>query len=80
MLERKCPKSLIGVSILRDKEILLEVLRQPKTIKGEEITHFTMTYSHKSQNVFPIIKQKFDKFQYSKTFQYVQHFSEEETC
>ena len=58
---------LTEASILRDKEIPLEVLAQPETTKSEEIIPFTMTYNPKNPDVFPIIKQKFDKFQYSKT-------------
>ena len=67
MLEQKCPKSLIDASILRAKEIPLEILRQPKTAKNEEIIPFTVTYNRNNPNVFPIIKQSFDNFQYSKT-------------
>ena len=67
MLEQKYPKSLIEASILKAKEIPFEVLRQPETTKNEEIIPFTMTYSPNNPNVFPIIKQSFDKFQYSKT-------------
>ena len=37
LLEQKYPKSLIEASILRAKKIPLEILRQPKTAKNEEI-------------------------------------------
>ena len=66
LLEQKYPKSLIEASILRAKEIPLEILRQPKTAKNEEIIPFTFTYNPNNSNVFPIIKQSFDNFQYSK--------------
>ena len=66
MLEQKYPKSLIEASILRAKETPLEILRQPKTAKNEEIIPFTFTYNPNNSNVFPIIKQSFDNFQYSK--------------
>ena len=45
LLEQKYPKSLIEASILRAKEIPLEILRQPKTAKNEEIIPFTFTYN-----------------------------------
>ena len=35
--------------------------------KNEEIIPFTFTYNPNNPNVFPIIKQSFDNFQYSKT-------------
>ena len=47
-------------------EIVLEVLWQPKTTKNKEIVPFTPTYNSNNPNVFPIIKQDFDNFQYSK--------------
>ena len=62
MLEQKYPNSLKEASILRAKEILLELLRQPKTTKNEEIIPFPMTYNPNNSNVFPIIKQTFDNF------------------
>ena len=52
---------------MRAKKISLEILRQPKTVKNEEIIPFTFTYNPNNPNVFPIIKQSFDNFQYSKT-------------
>ena len=58
---------LTEASILRDKAIPLEVLTQLGTTKSEEVIPFTMTCNPENSNVFPIIKQKFDKFQYSKT-------------
>ena len=67
MLEQKYPKSLIEASILRAKEIPLEILGQPKSAKNEEIIPFTITHNPNNPNVFPIIKQSFDNFQYSKT-------------
>ena len=67
LLEQKYPNWLIEASVLRAKEIPLEILRQPKTAKNEEIIPFTFTYSPNNPNVFPIIKQSFDNFQYSKT-------------
>ena len=66
-LEQKYPYSLIEASILRAKEIPLEVLKQLKTAKNEEIIPFTMTYNFNNPNVFLIIKQSFDNFQYSKS-------------
>ena len=56
LLQQKCPKSLIEASILRAKEIRLEVLRQPKATKSEEIIPLTMTYIPDNPNVFPLIK------------------------
>ena len=67
MLKQKNPKSLIEASILRAKEIPLEVLKQPKTTKNEEIIPFVMTYNPNNPNVYPIINQNFDNFQYFKT-------------
>ena len=62
LLEQKYPKSLTEARILRAKEI-----RQPKIAKNEEIIPFTITYNPNNPNIFPIIKQSFDNFQYSKT-------------
>ena len=42
-------------------------LRKPKTTKNEEINPFTITDNPNNLNVFPLIKQSFDNFQYSKT-------------
>ena len=42
-------------------------LYQPKTARNEEIIPFTVTYNPNNPNVFPIIKQSSDNFQYSKT-------------
>ena len=70
-LEQKYSKSLIEVRILRAKQIPLEILRQSKTAKNEEIIPFTFTYSPNNPNVFPIIKQSFDNFQYSKTMSHI---------
>ena len=67
MLEQKYPNWLIEASVLRAKEIPLEILRQPKTVKIEEIIPFIYTYNHNNPNVFPIRKQSFDNFRYSKT-------------
>ena len=66
LLEQKYTKLLIEVRVLRAKEIRLEILREPKTAKNEEIIPFTFTYNPNNPNVFPIIKQSFDNFQYSK--------------
>ena len=55
-------------SILKAKEIPLEVLRQLKTTKNCEIISFApTTYNPNNQNVFPIIKSSFHDFQYFKT-------------
>ena len=67
LVEQKYPKLLIKASILRAKDIPLEVLRQPKTNQNEEIVPFTTTYNPNNLNVFPIITHGFDNFQYSKT-------------
>ena len=56
LLEQKYPKSLIEASILTAREIPLEILRQPKNAKNEEIIIFTFTYNPNNPNVFPIIK------------------------
>ena len=52
---------------MRAKEIPLEILRQLKTAKNEQIIPFTFTHNPNNPNVFPIIKQSLDNFQYSKT-------------
>ena len=62
MLEQSDPKSLIEASILRAKEIPLEILRQPKTAKNEEIIPFIVTYNPINSNIFSVIKQSFDNF------------------
>ena len=56
LLEQKYPKSLIQTSLLRVKEMPLEILRQPKTAKNEEVIPFTITYNSNNPNVFSIIK------------------------
>ena len=66
LLEQKYPKSLTKASILKAKEIPLDVLRQPKTAKNEELFPFVATYNANNPNVFPIIKQNFDDFQFLK--------------
>ena len=58
----KQPKTLIEASILRNKEIPLEVLTQTETTNSEEIIPFTATYNRKNPNVFFIIKQKLINF------------------
>ena len=60
-------KYLTETSTLRAKEIPVEVLRQPKTTKSEEIIIFTIAYNSNNPNVFPIVKQSFDNFEYFKT-------------
>ena len=67
MLEQKYPKSLIEASVLRAKEIPLEDLKQLKSAKNDESILFIITYNPSNPNVFPIIKQSVDNFQYSKT-------------
>ena len=67
MLGHKYSQSLIEASILRAKETPLQVLRQPRAVKNGEIIPFTITYNPNNRNIFPIIKQKFDNFKYSKT-------------
>ena len=62
LLERKYPELVIEASILTAKEIPVEVLRQTKTTKSEEIIPFTMTYDFNNPNGFPIIKQIVDNF------------------
>ena len=57
-------KLVIEASILRALKKYL--LRQPKTAKNE-IIPFTFIYNPNNPNVFPIKKQTFDNFQYSKT-------------
>ena len=56
LLEQKYSKSLIQTGLLRAKEMPLEILRQPKTAKNEEVIPFTITYNSSNSNVFPIIK------------------------
>ena len=65
LLEQKYLKSLIEASLLRAKETPLEILRQPKTAKNEEIISLSIIYNPNNPNVFPIIKKSFDNFQYS---------------
>ena len=67
LLEQKYPDSLKEASLLRAKEVPLEILRQPETGRCEEKIPFTLTYNPNNSNVFTIIKQIFDNFQYSKT-------------
>ena len=57
-----CQKSLIEVSKLKDKEIPLEILRQPKTTKNEKIISFTIIYNPRNPNFIPTIKLSFDNF------------------
>ena len=64
LLEQKYPKSLIEASILRAKEIPFKIT---KAVKNEEIIPFIFLYNPNNPKVFPIIKQSFDNFQYSKT-------------
>ena len=68
LLEQKYPKSLIEATILRAKEIPLEIFRQPKIAKNEEIILFTFTYNLNNPNVFSIIKQSFDTISTCSTF------------
>ena len=58
LLEQKYPKSLIEASILRAKEIPLEILSQPKTAINEDIIPFIITCNPNYPNVFPIIKRR----------------------
>ena len=67
LLIQKYLKSLGEASILKAKKITLEVLRQPKTAKNEDIIPFTTIYNTSNSNVFPIINQSFNNFQYFKT-------------
>ena len=67
IVEQKYPKSLTEASTLSAKEIPLEILRQPKIAKNEEIIPFTITYNPNNPNIFPIMKQSCDSFLYSKT-------------
>ena len=60
--KKYCQKSLIEVSKLKDKAIPLEVLRQPKTTKNEEIISFTITYNPSNPNFIPTTKLSFDNF------------------
>ena len=66
IVEKKYPKSLIEASILRAKEIPLEILRQPKTAKNKEMIPFTITCNPNNPNIFLIMKQSCDNFQYFK--------------
>ena len=67
LLIQKYPKLLGEASILKAKKITLEVLRQPKTAKNEDIIPFTTIYNTSNSNVFSIINQSFNNFQYFKT-------------
>ena len=71
--ECKKKSALKNWSILRAKAIPLGILRQPKTDKNEEIIPFIIIYNTNNPNVFPIIKQSFDKFQFSKTSSNIFH-------
>ena len=58
LLEQIYPNSLIEASILRAKEIYLEILRQPKTAKNKDIVPFTFTYNPNSPKRFSYNKAK----------------------
>ena len=45
---------LIEASIVKAKEIPLEILRQPKTTKNGEIMPFTNTNNSNNATIFPI--------------------------
>ena len=60
------------------KKIPLEILRQPKTTENEDIIPFVTRYNPNNPNIFSIIKQGFDNFQYSKTMSNI--FQKKETC
>ena len=45
---------LIEASIVKGKEIPLEILRQPKTTKNGEIIPFTNTNNSNNATIFPI--------------------------
>ena len=44
-----------------------------RILKNEDIIPFTITYNPNNPNVFPITKQSFDNFQYSKTMSHSFH-------
>ena len=67
LLEQKCSKSLIEASILKAKEIVFQILREPETTKNEQIYPFTTTCNPKNPNLSPILKQSFNNLRYSKT-------------
>ena len=52
LLEQKYPKLVTEASLLKAKEIPLEILRQPKTTENEEIVPFTTTYNPNNPNIF----------------------------
>ena len=72
---KKNTQLLKEASILKAKEIPL--LRQPKTTKNEKVIPFTTKSNSNNPNVFAIIKQSFDIFQYSKSN--AQRIAEDET-
>ena len=67
LLEQKYSKKLIEANILKTQEIPLEVLRQRKPTKNEEIIPFITTCNPDNPNIFSRIKQSFNNFHYSKT-------------
>ena len=62
LLEQKSPKSLIEASMLKGKEIPLEILRQPKTTKNEEVISFITRFNPNNPNIFSTIRQNFNNF------------------
>lgn len=73
LLEQKYPITLIEAGIEKAKQIPLQILRQPKSKNNEEIIPFITTYNPNNPNIFPIIKQSFNNFQYSKTMSNIFH-------
>ena len=65
--KQKCPIVLIENSIKRALHVPLNELRKPKEKGREEIIPFVSTHNPNNPNIFPIIRQTFEKFQHSKT-------------
>lgn len=65
------PKTLIETGIKKAREIPQQVLRQQKENNQKEIIPFISTFNPNNPKVFPIIKQSFNNFKYSKTLENV---------
>ena len=65
--KQKHPIALIENSIKRASQVPLNDLRKPKEKGREEIISIVSTHNPNNPNIFPIIRQTFENFQYSKT-------------
>ena len=65
------PKTLIDTGIKKAKDIPQHILRKQKERGNKEIIPFISTFNPNNPKVFPIIKQSFNNFKYSKTLENV---------